>query len=277
MSLVLTAGIEGWNASCITFRSTAENVGKTVTASYTVELQSGKTVTETVTEEIVHYTNAPMPFYGFVGISFISKYGENPVYNPTGTLADGSPYMPIPFDYFEGEPVTVTIPTCANPFTVTVNGKSHSYPAGTTQDVPPYVKEVIEQHVDMQPQEDPNAGKTAKVVKVANTTFYFPSGYVFAYATSSDPTAKWEFVFDRGKGMFKLGGDVVAFATSMAKASDFVNKYIIPNPALIIREDGANEHTAWESKSTYYGKCAILIEKVDTNGYPVGTLFMVEG
>ena len=275
MSLVLTAAVEGWNASLITFRSTAENLGKTVTVTYTVVMQSGKTVTETETKEIVNYTSCPKPFYGFVGKS-LNSGSDNPVLIPVGEN-EGGTYMPIPFDFFEGEPVTVTIPTCANPFTVTVNGKSYSYPAGTTQDVPPYVKEVIEQHVDMQPQEDPYAGKTAKVVKVANTTFYFPSGYVFAYATSSDPTAKWEFVFDRGKGMFKLGGDVVAFATSMAKASDFVNKYIIPNPALIIREDGANEHTAWESKSTYYGKCAILIEKVDTNGYPVGTLFMVEG
>ena len=277
MSLVLTAGIEGWNASAITFRSTAENVGKTVTASYTVELQSGKTVTETVTKEIVHYTNCPYPFYGFVGTNFNTAYGENPVNNPNAKLEDGTSYMSIPIDYFEGEPVEVTIPTCRNPFKVIVNGKSYSYPAGTTQVVPTYVAEVIESHVDMQPQEDPYAGKTAKVVEVKNTTFYFPSGYVFAYATSSDPKAQWEFAFDRGKGMFKLGGDVVAFATSMAKASDFVNKYIIPNPALIIREDGANEHTDWESKSTYYGKCAILIEKVDTDGYPVGTLFMVEG
>ena len=275
MSLVLTAGIEGWNASEITFRSTAENVGKTVTASYTVELQSGKTVTETVTKEIVRYTNCPYPFYGFVGTNFHVAYGENPVYNPTAMLEDGTQYMPIPIDYFEGEPVEVTIPTCRNPFKVIVNGKSYSYPAGTTQVVPTYVAEVIQHHIDMHPKEEPYAGY--KVVKVANTTFYFPSGYCFGYATSSNTAKAWSFEFDKELGMFKLGGSATGFASTMAKAEDYVHKYLILNPALITRENGANASIAWTASPTYYGKCAILIEKIDTNGYPVGTLFMVEG
>lgn len=41
---------------------------------------------------------------------------------------------------------TVTIPTCANPFVVIVNGIKYTYPAGTTVEVPDDVAAVIEQH-----------------------------------------------------------------------------------------------------------------------------------
>lgn len=40
----------------------------------------------------------------------------------------------------------VTIPTCANPFVVIVNGIKYTYPAGETVEVPDDVAEVIEQH-----------------------------------------------------------------------------------------------------------------------------------
>lgn len=41
---------------------------------------------------------------------------------------------------------TVTIPTCANPFVVFVNGIKYTYPAGATVEVPDDVAAVIEQH-----------------------------------------------------------------------------------------------------------------------------------
>lgn len=41
---------------------------------------------------------------------------------------------------------TVTIPTCANPFVVIVNGIEYTYPAGATVEVPDDVAAVIEQH-----------------------------------------------------------------------------------------------------------------------------------
>ena len=41
---------------------------------------------------------------------------------------------------------TVTIPNCANPFIVWVNGAKYSYPAGTEQEVPDEVAEIIEAH-----------------------------------------------------------------------------------------------------------------------------------
>lgn len=40
----------------------------------------------------------------------------------------------------------VTIPTCANPFVVMVNGIKYTYPAGETVEVPDDVAAVIEQH-----------------------------------------------------------------------------------------------------------------------------------
>lgn len=42
----------------------------------------------------------------------------------------------------------VTIPTCRNPFEVTVNNKTYTYTAGETVEVPDEVAEVIESHID---------------------------------------------------------------------------------------------------------------------------------
>lgn len=47
---------------------------------------------------------------------------------------------------------TVTIPTCANPFVVIINGKKYTYPAGETVEVPDEVAEVIERHEEAKPQ-----------------------------------------------------------------------------------------------------------------------------
>ncbi len=40
----------------------------------------------------------------------------------------------------------VTIPRCAHPFVVAVNGRKYSYPAGTEQEVPDAVAAIIERH-----------------------------------------------------------------------------------------------------------------------------------
>ena len=53
--------------------------------------------------------------------------------------------------------VEVKIPTNANPFNVTVNGKKYSYPAGATVQVPPEVAEVIEQ-IGRGPSLPPSSG-----------------------------------------------------------------------------------------------------------------------
>lgn len=50
---------------------------------------------------------------------------------------------------------TVTIPTCANPFVVIVNGIKYTYPAGATVEVPDEVAEVIEQHEEAKPEPAP--------------------------------------------------------------------------------------------------------------------------
>lgn len=52
---------------------------------------------------------------------------------------------------------TVTIPTCANPFVVIVNGIKYTYPAGATMEVPDDVAEVIEQHEEAKPEPAPVA------------------------------------------------------------------------------------------------------------------------
>jgi len=50
---------------------------------------------------------------------------------------------------------TVTIPTCANPFVVIVNGIKYTYPAGATMEVPDDVAEVIEQHEEAKTEPAP--------------------------------------------------------------------------------------------------------------------------
>lgn len=50
---------------------------------------------------------------------------------------------------------TVTIPTCANPFVVIINGRKYTYPAGETMEVPDEVAEVIERHEEAHPKPDP--------------------------------------------------------------------------------------------------------------------------
>lgn len=58
---------------------------------------------------------------------------------------------------------TVTIPTCANPFVVIVNGIKYTYPAGATMEVPDDVAEVIEQHEEAKTEPAPVAPPFASV------------------------------------------------------------------------------------------------------------------
>lgn len=52
----------------------------------------------------------------------------------------------------------ITIPSCRSPFTVDVNGEIYSYPAGETVEVPDEVAEIINRHIDMQPEAEPYIG-----------------------------------------------------------------------------------------------------------------------
>jgi hypothetical protein len=64
---------------------------------------------------------------------------------------------------------TVTIPTCANPFVVIVNGIKYTYPAGATVEVPDDVAEVIEQHEEAKPEPAPVAPPFASVPSEGDT------------------------------------------------------------------------------------------------------------
>lgn len=54
---------------------------------------------------------------------------------------------------------TITFPTCRDPFYITVNGKLQVFPGGATVEVDDSVAEIIQNHIDLQPKKDPNAGK----------------------------------------------------------------------------------------------------------------------
>jgi hypothetical protein len=54
---------------------------------------------------------------------------------------------------------TITIPHCRNPFHIIVNGVVQSFRAGETVEVDDSVADVIQNHIDLLPKEDPNAGK----------------------------------------------------------------------------------------------------------------------
>ena len=64
---------------------------------------------------------------------------------------------------------TITFPTCRSTFFIYVNGKLHTYHAGDTVEVDDSIAEVIQNHIDLQPKEDPNAGKS-KVAQVVDRT-----------------------------------------------------------------------------------------------------------
>lgn len=54
---------------------------------------------------------------------------------------------------------TITFPNCRSHFFIYVNGKLHTYEAGSTVEVDDSIAGIIQNHLDLQPKEDPNAGK----------------------------------------------------------------------------------------------------------------------
>jgi hypothetical protein len=60
---------------------------------------------------------------------------------------------------------TITIPSCKNPFVITVNNHTYSYKAGETVEVPDWVAEVIENHVDSVPKAKRFLSKFAQLVE----------------------------------------------------------------------------------------------------------------
>lgn len=83
---------------------------------------------------------------------------------------------------------TVTIPTCANPFVVIVNGIKYTYPAGATMEVPDDVAEVIEQHEEAKPEPAPvlppfspvpSSGESDKKLTILTNESAEPYKYLF--------------------------------------------------------------------------------------------------
>lgn len=105
----------------------------------------------------------------------------------------------------------VTIPTCANPFVVIVNGIKYTYPAGATVSVPDDVAAVIEQHDEAHnnPKPDPvvppfvptpseggNSG-TIPVVEITSELSEDVSGYLNA-ADSAALNAAFDIAIENG-------------------------------------------------------------------------------
>lgn len=83
----------------------------------------------------------------------------------------------------------VTIPTCANPFVVIVNGIKYTYPAGETMEVPDDVAVVIEQHYEMHHNQK-DGGRTTTVDLSA---FETEGKIVETYDDGSTNTTTMEF------------------------------------------------------------------------------------
>ena len=90
---------------------------------------------------------------------------------------------------------TITFPNCRSHFFIYVNGKLHTYTAGTTVEVEDNIAEVIQNHIDLQPKENPNAGKS-KVAQVMDRTV--------TELTEADL-----------KGVTKIGGGVLEYCNSL--------------------------------------------------------------
>ena len=95
---------------------------------------------------------------------------------------------------------TVTIPTCANPFVVIINGRKYTYPAGETVEVPDEVAEVIERHEEAKPQpespsapsEGGNSGGGLPVVELTSLLTNEQGQVAFTESESGSLTAAFE-------------------------------------------------------------------------------------
>lgn len=152
----------------------------------------------------------------------------------------------------------VTIPTCANPFVVIVNGMKYTYPAGETVEVPDDVAEVIEQH-----EETHNNPKPAPVVPP------------FAPAPSEEPSEG-----ESGGGMPTLEFTTVATAEGNAITADeiasmdaidyapCIMKCSIDLGGMVFNVAGVALSIDMMGTKAYYLDCALLgtVVTFDDNG-----------
>ena len=90
---------------------------------------------------------------------------------------------------------TITFPNCRSHFFIYVNGKLQTYTAGATVEVDDSIADIIQNHIDLQPKEDPNAGKS-KVAQVMDRTI--------TELTEADL-----------KGVTKIGGGVLEYCDKL--------------------------------------------------------------
>lgn len=113
--------------------------------------------------------------------------------------------------------VEVKIPTNANPFTVTVNGKKYSYPAGATVQVPPEVAEVIEQisrGPNLPPSSGGGSGGGGADILNANGVIkqqHLPEGYPYSGYKEIMPETALEFIEDMSAFVIMSGVDSSMF------------------------------------------------------------------
>lgn len=119
---------------------------------------------------------------------------------------------------------TVTIPTCANPFVVIINGKKYTYPAGETVEVPDEVAEIIERHSEAKPTPDPVPPPYSGGVKSWNELEDRPF-----YDTRVEGTVEVTFDGDVSKVLHKIimdEGSLVFLSPDTPEPSAFYNHTI---------------------------------------------------
>lgn len=115
---------------------------------------------------------------------------------------------------------TVVIPDYVKPnYTVTVNGKKHTFPSGQAVEVPDGIAEIIENDIALDPQKDPAAkqevGKAIKaLIERTATEFYVPKDItrIGGYAFCSCPNLKRVVFHD---GVTVLSGSSFNGCTSL--------------------------------------------------------------
>ena len=143
----------------------------------------------------------------------------------------------------------VTIPRCAHPFVVNVNGRKYIYPAGTEQEVPDAVAAIIEQH-------HKNHEESCNGVDVHNASY--EAGYAKGQAEGGDPReAFWE-TFQQGGERLDYTG---AFSSGWLPTSMFPPLYnIVPTSA---KRMFYNANYTGELEDLLGGKRLVLNETTD--------------
>ena len=145
---------------------------------------------------------------------------------------------------------TVTIPTCANPFVVIVNGIKYTYPAGATVEVPDDVAAVIEQHDEAHNNPEPapvvppfvpstgGGGGGLPVVELTTAVTAEPS------PLTAEENALMDAVAETGNPIIlKCSGDGGYFcglATAMGESADAIIAFYLntPDTTLIVMNQG---------------------------------------